>query len=575
MSAVPPEELPPAWLGLTSIPDGSFPNTREQAVRLYLQPGLPRGLPIFDRGGFPYTRSWGATMAEEGLGGDVRWFVYENVDPTRLGAEVIAALNADPNLARLTLNGQPLTAAQRLEAFLEGQVQVTVAEGAEVGKGSPANASQGRVRGLFGVHTTTGYVDPVAFYVAISEFLTAEAQADLGAFANLVGTDWPVLPVDFLVDALAVTCTQLYPYPVLSWARRKVDGFADLWRSVGDGQKALYWEQLRARSGHSSSGQPFTYNTDEMGNLFQLEAVTEFFMDWVEPSTPGTSPAPAVPVPPKVDLLAPDWNLVVLDPFDHDRLGSPILPRPDYQLAPYTPSQPVAPCEPSVTLPLQVDRYRGALFLVRRGQVVAWHRWSTISSHRWEDSLHQWDPSGSALCNYASSVQGNRKFLFWSRTASEKVPAINYAIQLYDPEALSNYVDYNWSPGRYYFRTGSPMDDGSFASDREAGKTAVMLHDGYANDQHNQQFDYIGSAGCIVSPEYYKLRGRMVALQLASSSEENLDLEVLLGADKARSEGLHKGHILVYKSPYVGRSSWDNQLQGTAYVIRPDEPEQR
>ena len=195
--------------------------------------------------------------------------------------------------------------------------------------------------------------------MAISEFLTAEAQADLGAFANLVGTDWPVLPVSSLVDALAATRTQLYPYPVLSWARRKVDGFADLWRSVGDGQKALYWEQLRARSGHSSSGQPFTYNTDEMGNLFQLEAVTEFFMDWVEPSTPGTSPAPAVPVPPKVDLLAPDWNLVVLDPFDHDRLGSPILPRPDYQLAPYTPSQPVAPCEPSVTFPLQADRSPG------------------------------------------------------------------------------------------------------------------------------------------------------------------------------------------------------------------------
>jgi hypothetical protein len=310
-----------------------------------------------------------------------------------------------------------------------------------------------------------------------------------------------------------------------------------------------------------------------MGNLFQLEAVTEFFMDWVEPSTPGTSPRVTVPVPPKVDLLAPDWNIVVVDPFDHDRLGSPILPRPDYQLAPYTPPQPVAPCEPSVTLPLQADRYRGALFLVRRGQVVAWHRWSTISSHRWEDSLHQWNPGGSPMCDYASSVQGNRKFLFWSRTSS-LVP-INYAIQLYDPETLTNYVNRDWSPGRYYFRAGSPMDDGSFATDGAEGKLAVMIHYGYANDQHNQQFAYIGSAGCVVSPEYYKLRNRMVALQLASSSEENLDLEVLQNADKASSEGLHQGKILVYGNPYVGRSSWDDQLQGTAYVIRPDEPEQR
>ena len=544
-------------------------------MRLYLQPGLPRGLPIFDRGGFACTRSWGATMAEEGLGGDVRWFVYENVDPTRLGAEVIAALNADPNLARLTVNGQPLTAAQRLEAFLEGQVQVTIAEGAEVGRASTGERQHRATCGACSACTPppgTSIRWPSTWPSPRSS--PRRPRPTCRASPSLVGTDWPGLPGTSVVDVLAATRTQLYPYPVLSWARRKVDGVADLWHSVRDGQKALYWEQLRVRGGHSTTGHPFTYNTDEMGNPFQLEAVSELFLDWVVPAVAGTSPGATVPVPPKVDLLEPGWTIVIVDPFDHPNLGTPALPRPDYTLAPYTPPQPVVPCEPSVTLPLQADRYRGALFLVRDGPGGGL---APLVDHLQPPLGGLPAPVGPQRVGAAATTP--RPCRATGSTSSGRAPptvaAINYAIQLWDPEALSNYVNYDWSPGRYYFRAGSPMDDGSFASDGEAGKKAVMLHYGYANDQHNQQFDYIGSAGCIVSPEYYKLRGRMVALQLASSSEENLDLEVLLGADKARSEGLHQGHILVYRRPYAGWASWDNQLQGTAYVIRPDEPEQR
>ena len=83
---------------------------------------------------------------------------------------------------------------------------------------------------------------------------------------------------------------------MLSWARRKVEGLADLWHSVRDRQKALYWEQLRVRGGHSTTGHPFTFNTEDMANPFQLEAVSELFMDWTLPAVAGTSPRAAVPV---------------------------------------------------------------------------------------------------------------------------------------------------------------------------------------------------------------------------------------------------------------------------------------
>jgi hypothetical protein len=57
-------------------------------------------------------------------------------------------------------------------------------------------------------------------------------------------------------------------------------------REVGNNQKALYWQRLQARAGHPAPGStapPFEFDDDDWRNLFQLEAVVEFYANFRPP----------------------------------------------------------------------------------------------------------------------------------------------------------------------------------------------------------------------------------------------------------------------------------------------------
>ena len=78
---------------------------------------------------------------------------------------------------------------------------------------------------------------------------------------------------------LAAATTQLYPLPVLMEAMERLGQLtSDYWRQLADQQKTIYWPQLAIRAGFDLPGTTFTFSADDIANLFQLEAVTEFYM---------------------------------------------------------------------------------------------------------------------------------------------------------------------------------------------------------------------------------------------------------------------------------------------------------
>jgi hypothetical protein len=578
LSTVPPDELPPDWYGLAALPDGSQP----AVTRLYLRP-----LSVATHGG------WSSDLYPAGLGSTVSWFVYDNVDAAALSSAVTGAVDSYSGFDGITLHGRKLTAAQRQEAFAEGQVGIWVNAGTVLGRAA-ATATGDRVRVEFGVQTDRGYVDPVALLRTMAGQLDADT-ADLVAFDLLVGSPWPVLGAPDSGALMAAAATQLYPLPVLAEARQRLglDGNADFWRLLGDRQKALYWAQLRRRAGFDLTGTAFTFSTDDMANPFQLEAVTEFFLTWGQPAGPPVD-LPALP-PGTVDLQADSWNLVVVDPFDHGYLGGPELPKPDYALAFY-PKTPIwcetalapapvpDPVDPTVTHPMAADRYSAVLFVLHAGEVVGWYRWSSYTSHMWEDSTR-------AACNQASSIQGNLRYTFRSRTSPvpdeagmvESSHHRNYNFALQDTDPVRNppvhHTPPDWVPGRYYFRQGQPSDDGSHPGDSRKGKDVVLIHNGYAIHNKNSGQYTTGSGGCLVSPEFYRMRARVVALyeseyRAGHGGADDPDLTPLLNRNLGESEALHAGKPTVGGVPYLNEQ-WDNKITGVMYLVRPDEPTQK
>jgi hypothetical protein len=578
LSTVPPGELPPDWYGLATLPDGQQP----AVTRLYLQPTGPQRL-----------GSWGPALATARLGAAVSWFVYENVDATALASAVTSLVDKYPGFG-----GLKLTSAQRLEAFLEGQVSVYVNAGTVLGQAA-ASSTSGQLRAQFGVRTDRGYVDPVAFFGAMTDQL--DPSADPGSFAALITSPWPVLGTAADPDALlAAAAAQLYPLPVLMEAGERLSQLtsAPYWRQLADRQKALYWVQLAIRAGSEIPGTPFTFSTDDMANPFQLEAVAEFFLLWGPTGRPG---AVTLDPPSAVDLLASGWKLVFIDPFDHDLLGHPEQPKPDYSLTFY-PKQPAwcdtghiplpvpDPADPATTHPLPADFYRAVLFVVHSGQVVGWYRWATYTSHMWEDK-------NRSNCGQASSIQGNLPYAFTSRTSP--IPMKDDGTVDEDKVGSSHHRNYNFAladldpvrnppvkgvlplkaPGRFYFRPGEPPDDGTQPGDSRKGKELVLIHNGYAIHNHNTAQYTTGSGGCLVSPEFYSMRAQIVALyesdyRISHQNQDDPDLLPLMNLNLADSEALHAGVITTGGVPYRDEQ-WDGKIAGTMYLVRPDEPSQK
>jgi hypothetical protein len=320
-----------------------------------------------------------------------------------------------------------------------------------------------------------------------------------------------------------------------------------------------------------------------MINPFQLEAVSEFYLAWPTPGLAGTLPViDDFSVLDQVNLSVGDAiQIVMIDPFDDLMLGAAELPGPDWRTLPYI--QQGSQCQPGKgpVSPYPEDRYAGVLFLLYQGQVQSWYRWTSFSSHKWEDNQQ-----GS--CGLASSIQGNLKYRFRSKTSNTSF--INFGVLIWyagdDPDVLkdrkgtqSDYAIDNWLPGKYYAQSNLPVDTD--------GKTSVYLHFGLtlqdeATPQANaNHYMYSGSGGCLVSPSFERFRVRLIDLHFKNPNR-NLDYDAAMKEIQyctmhSMSEGLYRSIgalIYGYKKKWNEDASQPDgyTLAGTFWLIRPDEP---
>lgn len=570
LTAVPPHEVLGQEYGRLS--DTIPPSTG--LTRLYLLPDPQTVSGIQD--------ALGSAL----LGDALKWFVYDNVD-TNFPAIVIT--DGLEKLDAQSPSGTPIE--DKWTLFLTGQAGIHVNAGDTIGSASTQNATvPGRYRMKFGVFTSFGYVDPVVFFSAASAFVEGDAQSDTTALIALVGSHWPFLALDQQPATLAgEAALKLYPIAVLREALARLGlapGGSD-WRAVAKAQKVQYLERL-VNNTFFGTGPFFRFCRDEMTNPFQLEAIVELFNYWKEPDvTPfQLEEGQTLSDLDEVNFTDADaFHLVLIDPFTHPLLGSPDLPKPDWSMLGQDLGADRTVCHPSVTIGadnhLTPDTYQGVMFLVHQGRVKRWDRWSSFTSHYWEDPQID-TPSCNSL---TSSTQGNQKYRFRSRYSPTRT--VNYCFAVWydgnDSRILdtrkgtqSDYSQDAWAPGKFYYR----VENGVTPVDLD-GKTWVLIHFGHTRHDLIEPIDeepdilkyfaYSGSAGCIVSPSFHKFRAEMCSLfmQYHSDGENDWFMKQVRAADT------HNESLTLWDSvsiAYSQKAAWNDHITGTFWLIRPDEP---
>jgi hypothetical protein len=522
LSTVAPDEIPPTGIPV-KIPrpqDGALAATDDPGLLVSPPPTTPESTTLYlspfeGDGAFAF----GDLLRSAGLGTEIRWLKYTNVDVESLRELTLTI----PRLGAL----ETMTDDDVFAAFLAGELTVGAGSGTTIGRIS-ASVDDGTME--FAVHTDVGYADPVAMWQAVNPLSRFSA----------IETSWPYLSS---AEARHAAVTSLFPMAVLHHARIAYQLTDPEWRALGDTQKTLYWAALRAKYGQGAAS-PFLFAREDMPNVFQLEALIEFYLAYPRPAQGGFVPdGPSTPV----DLVDPSttWHFVFLEPFV-DLLGAPEMIGPAYALEPVTIDSVV----------YGQDRFDAALFLVYNGVPRHWHRWTTYTAHTWltghdQKSLEQ-----------QSSIVGNIPYTFKSRNGSI-TPAINYAFIVFDPDTNAKEA----CPGRFYYN-----DD---LHDDANGKTEVMVHVAYTDTATNPQA-YNGSAGCLVSPSFMRLRDQMLGF-LSTSPAWNTKLEPLRGASLGKSADIYAADLKVFASK--PRDSiinvWNTAFQGKLWLVRPDESTKR
>ena len=194
---------------------------------------------------------------------------------------------------------------RRMSRFLKGMLSVYVEGGQRLGK--PGRKLDPLTPTLYQVGftavTSFGLWSPGDIYDRMRSFV--EEEQDVSDFLVLV----PKPPTAFSGVSSKAAAIQLTEHTLYNWSdllSLKEDwpqSRAD-WRQVGNNQKALYRQRLLARSGLLPSGvQPaFEFNSQDWKNLFQLEAVVEYYANFNDPWVPNTVPIDISPPPDYSDI---------------------------------------------------------------------------------------------------------------------------------------------------------------------------------------------------------------------------------------------------------------------------------
>lgn len=222
----------------------------------------------------------------------VTGFCYRNVKTGSLVDSLGEQLD-DPELIGLrSTSASPAGNLDRetvVELLLAGLLNVFVPLGQRIGLAGPSEDASTNEAG-FAALTNQGPIDPVFFYQTNSENIVTSGLSQpptspMQALSNLAGqTTWPVITAESKQAAIQATEDATYAMPVLRTMKRSKGLSPDEWRTVGDNQKSLYFERLKKRTGQTDAEVPwFSFDGLDWQNVFQLEAVAEYFANLLEP----------------------------------------------------------------------------------------------------------------------------------------------------------------------------------------------------------------------------------------------------------------------------------------------------
>ena len=228
---------------------------------------------------------------------------FSDVADPALSADSIGCLvyrNVSAADARLHLlppikTRRPATDDAKWNAFVAGRGAVAVKEGDQIGAAGVPYAASGAVgQCSIGLRTRYGMFDPGSWYQDMIAVAGVQAPAGADLLATLLGQKLPLIaPNTPLADAGGA---RQWPWSALVQYRLQNQLKYSDWRKLGDLQKSKYTAQLLARV-RPASAQPdtarFEFDTDDMWNVFQLEAVAEFYLNLPDPWDESTAPLAA------------------------------------------------------------------------------------------------------------------------------------------------------------------------------------------------------------------------------------------------------------------------------------------
>jgi hypothetical protein len=394
---------------------------------------------------------------------------------------------------------------------------------------------------------------------------------------------------------------------------------------------------LLKRVGHApvfSAAPAFEFNNADWQNVFQLEALVEFYMNFTDPFLPGPLLTEGInlPRPPwhppmldngyiTVDLLS-GWHLVLVDSFGGRLNGAAATAVGDVVTLDGLPNpSKVNPNFDTIYLPNDTARasktYRiTAVNDVQRtvtldgrpsltGGSSRWHVPAGVSGQlpplaynlgpggalgfdhfdgamfivkdgvvhlrfRWNSYTSRNYPHPRDV-QYLSSMRGNKRYDFSSFRSPRKGAFRNYNFKVKDAGAAYDGV----REARFYFSTPVTPDVAPAGADPNGGgKTQIRIHHTVTNAAGGG----CSSAGCIVSGDFYAFRDAMIDLYqtdfaAAHGGRRDAAMDRLRGADHAQSQTIWRRTQGEDHSagPTVTAAEWDDRMRGTLWLVRPDE----
>lgn len=212
---------------------------------------------------------------------------YEEVDTASLQVYLLDKLR-ESAFPKQSLEKYP--DEDLFKMFIAGELEAKVEAGEAFGKSGEFDSNYFID---FSVHTDQGPIHPSFFYEEVRDKVT-DGTAYVDDLLAIAPNNWPLVSATATVgDAIAASSTKIYPWSV--WLQAKSDigiDFAD-WYTIKENQKQLFEAQLKERTGQSSGGaEYFQFDDNDRMNLFMLEAVTEYFLNYDEPWDSTLSPKP-------------------------------------------------------------------------------------------------------------------------------------------------------------------------------------------------------------------------------------------------------------------------------------------